>query len=300
MKKIWLFAIFAVMMSAVMLPSAIAQDVQVGIYILNLGKFDVATGTFTADIYLSMKCNESCSPDKFEFMNGRATSIDKSIDTPTEKFYRIQANLNSPVDLKKFPFDSQHMQIIIEDKENTIDDLRYVPLKAESGIDDSITFVGWNLDGWSVKSVKHEYPIYDETYSQYIFNIDISKIFINSFIKTLLPVIFILLIVLFSFLMDPDKINTRIAMVSSGLVAAVMFHVSITNQIPPVGYLTFADKFMMLTYFILLVSFIMNVIMLEFLEQKKEKLVQKIHHATEYTMFIAVPLLYVLFFILFV
>ena len=49
-------------------PIAIAQDVQVGVYVLNLGKFDVSTGAFTADFYMSMKCDAECSTD-FEFMN---------------------------------------------------------------------------------------------------------------------------------------------------------------------------------------------------------------------------------------
>jgi len=276
-----------------------AQEVKVGLYALNLGKFDVSTGSFTADFYLSLKCDNACSSD-FEFMNGRANSIDKITDNPNEKFYRIQANLNSPVDLKKFPFDSQKMQIIIEDKKNTIENLKYAPVFEESGIDDSIAFTGWNIDSWNAEAKEHNYNIYDETYSQYIFNIDISRIFINSFMKTFLPIFFILLVVLFSFVLDPDKITIRLGMAGSSLVASVMFHISITNQIPPVGYLTFADKFMGLTYFILLSTFIINIFMLEMQERKNTDLVEKIHRKTEYSMFIIVPLLYILLFVFFI
>lgn len=296
--KLSILILFTVLLF--MIPAAFAQDVQVGVYILNLGKFDISTATFTADFYLDMKCQDKCSPGGFEFMNGRAASTDIIIDEPNEKFYRIQATLNSPVDLKQFPFDHQKMQIILEDKDNTIDSIRYIPLKDESGIDDSVSFIGWKLDGWNAKSMKHNYPIYNETYSQYIFTMDISRIVLNSFLKTFLPVIFIVLIVLFSFLMDPDKIGTRIGMVGSSLVAAVMFHVSISNQIPPVGYLTFADKFMILTYFVLLLSFIIDVLILELIEQKKKTLANKIHHYTEYSMFVIVPIIYVLLFLLFI
>ena len=88
-------------------------------------------------------------------------------------------------------------------------------------------------------------------------------------------------------------------MVSSGLVAAVMFHVSINNQIPPVGYLTFADKFMILTYFVLLLSFIIAIALLELQEQKKTALVEKLHKTTEYLMFVLVPLAYVILFYFF-
>lgn len=287
------------MLSMMLVPSVFAQDVKVGLYMLNLGKFDVSSGAFTADFYLSMVCEEKCSPD-FEFMNGRATSVDKIIDTDTEKFYRIQANLNSPVDLKSFPFDKQKMQIIIEDKKSTVDEIEYVVDKEQSGIDDSIIFTGWDLDVYETTTRIHDYKIYDEQYSQYIFSVDISRIGVNAFLKTFLPVIFIMLIVIASFVLDPDKIATRLGMAGSSLVASVMFHISISNQLPPVGYLTFADKFMILTYLVILASFIIDIILLDLQELKKTHLVEKIHRATEYSMFIVVPIVYFLLFLFFI
>lgn len=275
------------------------ENVFVAIYVLNLGKFDIATGSFTADFYLSLTCETSCSISDFEFSNGRATSVDTLIDSPNEKFYRVQATLNSPVDLHLFPFDTQHLSIILEDKFRTLDQLVYVPFAEETGIDSSIAFVGWDIEGWSTSVHEHAYPVYDETYSQYAYTVTISRIALSSFLKTFLPVFFILIVVLCTYVIDPDKVAQRITMVSSSLVAAVMFHVSINNQIPPVGYLTFADKFMILTYFVLLLSFIIAIVLLEFQEQKKMVLVEKIHKTTEYFMFVLVPLLYLLLFYVF-
>jgi len=287
------------LLSVLAITPAIAQEISVGVYVLNLGKFDTSTGAFTADFYLDFKCSEDCSKVNFEFMNGRAASMDKIIDEKGEVFYRVQANLNSQVDLRKFPFDRQKMQIILEDKQTTSDELAFIPLDEESGIDPSIVFTGWNIDGWDAESREHDYAVYDETYSQYVFSIDISKIAFNSFLKTILPVIFITLVVLSSFVLDPDKINIRLGMAGSSLVAAVMFHINIANQLPPLGYLTFADKFMILTYLILLTTFVINIFLLEMLERKQDKLVERIHRRTEFSMFIVVPVLYILLFLLF-
>src|SRR3989344_386157 len=282
-----------------LLSNSTDKHINVGLYLLNLGKFDIATGSFTADFYLSLKCDNICPNQDFEFMNGRAITFEKIIDRQNEKFYRIQANLVSPIDLKRFPFDKQKLEIIIEDKKNTIDNLNYIPNLKESGIDKSIIFIGWNIDEWTAYVREHNYEIYDENYSQYVFEIPISRIVVNAIFKTFLPIIFIILIMLSSFVLDPDKITTRLAMVGSALVASVMFHVSLANQIPPVGYLTFIDKFMVLTYFIILLTFIFNVFLLELHEQKKEELVKKLHKSTEFTMFTLVPILYVLLFIFF-
>ncbi len=272
-------------------------EVHVGLYVLNLGKFDVSSGTYTADFYMSLRCDVACDP-QFEFMNGRASSVEKITDEPNLKFYRIQANLNNRVDLKQFPFDSQRLTILLEDKKLTVDKLVYIADLNQSGIDPSIAFTGWELKGYDATVTTHDYPLYGEVYSQYEFGLPISRIMWNSFLKTFLPVIFIVLIVLFSFILDPDKVSTRLGMAGSALIAAVMFHISITNQIPPVGYLTFADKFMALTYFVLLVAFVINIAILELQERKKTELVEKIHRRTEFAMFILVPVLYVLLFFL--
>mgnify|MGYP001615919942 CR=1 FL=1 len=272
------------------------NEIQVGLYLLNLGKFDIATGSFTADFYLDFNCESTCPKMDFEFMNGRASSLDKIIDEPKEKFYRIQANLNSPVNLRSFPFDKQEMQIIIEDKKAARDSLIYVPNEEESWIDDSIAFTGWQLGQWKAVEKEHDYKVYGESYSQYIFTIPIERIKINSILKTFLPVIFILLVMLSGFFLDTEKILTRLGMSGSALVASVMFHISISNQIPPTGYLTFADRFMILTYLIILLSFGLNVIILKLQERKKKDLVEKIHRYTEYSMFVIVAVLYALLF----
>ncbi len=274
-----------------------AQKVEVGLYLLNLGRFDVGTGTFTADFYLSFQCETDCDEINFEFMNGRATSTEKIIDEKNEKFYRIQANLNSPVNLKNFPFDTQQMEIVIEDKTSTIEKIRYIPDMEKSGIDSSITFTGWKMGEWSAEEREHEYLIYDETYSQFVFKIPIERIIFNAIIKTFLPVIFIVLVMISSFFLDTDKVITRLGMAGSALVASVMFHISITNQIPPVGYLTFADKFMITTYFIVLLSFAMNVLILELIENNKKELAEKIHRKTEYYMFFVIFIIYALLFL---
>lgn len=295
-------SIIYILVCSLLATAAFAADVNVGVYVLNLGKFDASTGSFTADFYLSLRCDKECQPQNFEFMNGRAISrdIDIAIDQPNERFYRIFANLVSPVDLKQFPFDTQQMQIILEDKLSTIENISYIPATEESGIDPNIVFPGWQIQGWNATVIKHYYQIYNETYSQYLFTISISRIVLNSFLKTFLPVIFIVLIVMFSFLIDLDKIPTRLGIVGSCLIGAVMFHISIANQIPPVSYLTFADKFMLLSYIIIFYAFVLNAILLELQETGKEEFAQCIHAATEYAAFYTVPFIYIAFFLLFI
>ncbi|MFH1709145.1 MAG: hypothetical protein ABIF71_14675 [Planctomycetota bacterium] len=275
------------------------QKVMVGIYILNMGKLDVATGSFTVDFYLDLKSDRPI-PETFEFMNGRASKekiLDEARDGQYEKYYRVLAGLASPIDFKRFPFDGQTLQILIEDTKLTTAELVFVPKIEESGFDPSVNFPGWQITDSKPTVALHEYKVYGETYSQYVFNVDIARIKFNSFLKTFIPVLLTMLIMVSSFILNPAQIVTRLATISSALVASAMFHVSIAGQIPPVGYLTFADKFMMLTYLILLVSFGLNISIFVLQGKQREDLVKKLNNWSNKIVFAGVPLLYVALFL---
>gem|GEM_PF-3087255 len=71
-----------------------------GVYVLSLGKFELATNAYTS---------------------------------PTEKFYRIQANLSQNVDLRHYLFDEHLLTLEIEDKRGTVDKFVYVVDKKNCG-----------------------------------------------------------------------------------------------------------------------------------------------------------------------
>ncbi len=271
--------------------------IKVGVYILNMGKLDVTSGTFSADFYLSLKSEGGEIPETFEFLNGRAASIEKLLNKPNEKFYRVLANLTTPIDFQKFPFDSQKLQIAMEDKQNTAGDLVYIPDKSDSGMDAGVFFPGWKITGWTSYADRHDYPPYGETFSKYVFTVSIERIKLNSFIKTFLPVLFMMLIVASSFILNPDQSNTRLATISSSLVASAMFHISISNQIPPVAYLTFADKFMLTTYFILLSSFFLNIAIFVLQSREKKEPAARFHKLSKAIVFIGMPAAYAAMFL---
>ncbi len=277
--------------------SAESETVGVGLYLINIGNYDISKGTYTADFYIYFNCTQNCSAStNFEFINGRADSIDPNDILANEHYYRVYASLLSPVDLRKFPFDIQKFNILIEDKRRTTDELVYVPLIDKSSVDEGITATGWKVVNWSVTAKDHYYAVYDETYSQYVFTMTMSRTILSSVLKTFLPVVFIILIVLFSYILGLDQLPNQLTLIGSGLVAAVMFHVSISNDLPPLGYLTFADKFMILTYFVLLSTMIISIILLVLLEHKKRKLASRIHKITELAVWIIVPAIYYILF----
>jgi hypothetical protein len=268
------------MASTIAAPASVVNDgptiIKVGAYILNVGKFEVSSGSYTVDFYLSMSCSKECNPN-FEFMNGRSTSMDKLIDEPTEKFYRIQASLSQNIDLRDYPFDRHALSIELEDKTKTVEEQIFIPDTNQSGIDPAVIIVGWQLDGWNSTVTDHHYAAYGENYSRFKFDIEISRVTLASVIKSFLPVLFMVFITLLSLLLRADKVTTRLTLNISTLLAAVMFHVNLTSSIPPVGYLTFADKFMLSTYLIMLLTLFSGIMLMRHTDSKEVEVAEKIY-----------------------
>jgi hypothetical protein len=80
--------------------------------------------------------------------------------------------------------------------------------------------------------------------------------------KTLFAAIVIVGVGMLSFLMRHDEVAERLALTSSTLVGSILYHLTITSTIPPVGYLTFADKFMIVNYIVVGAALLVTVMLM--------------------------------------
>jgi hypothetical protein len=281
------------------------REAKIGFYLLNMGKLDTVSGSFDVDFYITIKDSQPIEDDSFEIMNGRVMRFELNDELIEEdgtyvKIYRILATLTTKIDLKKFPFDEQKLGVMIESTIENTSDLIYVPIEEETGMDQYNRFPGWTINGWNTEINEHYYDVFSESYSQYVFNVSISKMWFNSFMKTFLPVLFTVLITLVIFMIAPDKVTTRLEIICSLLIAIAMFHISIFSQLPPVSYLTVADKFMFLTYFILLLCICINMYIYNLQRNKVNKDFVAIDKRIRYALFVLVPLAYIAFFMFFI
>lgn len=238
------------------------QQVRVGIYVLSIGQFSTATGSYVVDVYLTMECDEECGPRNFEFMNGRATAIEILDDEPNYKSWRIQASLFTDPDVRSYPFDRHHLKILFEDKNRSLGRLVYIADPALNGVDPEVIIAGWQLVSWDAQVVEHVYPTFDAVYSRYKFEVVIERGALSSVLKSIMPALFIVLGGFLSLLLGPDKALHRLGINTGSVIGGIMFHVNLTSQLPPVGYLTLADKFMIVNYIGLVGTLAVTVVLL--------------------------------------
>jgi hypothetical protein len=237
-------------------PEGEPPKIKVGVYILNIGELNTCYGTYTIDFYLDFILNKPKDEIFFEFMNGRATSTDLTINDPTEKFYRVQASLYSPLNLNRFPFDHHNLSIILEDEEMTSKSLFYEVSHQDSGIDPYVTIPGWDIVGWNANVEEHMYTSYNTSFSRYTFNVQIQRPIISGLFKNIFPGACIIIVGLISLWLSSREKTRRLTLCTGALISAVLFQLTMTSSLPSLGYLTVGDRFMLIGYIALLVTII--------------------------------------------
>ena len=264
---------------------------KVGFYVLGITDLDVATGSYTMDGYLNFNCNKPCNEDPdnpaFDIMNatGQPEIEEQTSDTKgdTIHYYRIRVPLASNLILKDFPFDYHYLTLHMEDKLLGDDELTYEFDPGKSGVDDFAIVSGWEVER-TIKGeiIPHKYAIYDSPYSRLVFSVAIYHPWFSSFMKGLFAAVVIIMVGMLSFLMKYDEIGERLALTSSTLVGAILYHLTLTASIPPVGYMTFADKFMLGNYVILFAALAVTVRLMLFVNADEHDKAKKLHNYTQW------------------
>ena len=77
------------------------------------------------------------------------------------------------------------------------------------------------------------------------------------------------MISLLTFFMAPQNFGQRIGLAVSTLMAASAFHLSLLSGLPPTGYLTLADRMMLIVYIIFLFNLAVSVYIMKLVDAKR-------------------------------
>ena len=131
------------------------------------------------------------------------------------------------------------------------------------------------LAGWNVEKDMRAHVVKQKIGAsvdeQLVFDIAISRPTMASVFKTLVPVFFMVFVAGFTLLLKPKSAAGRLSAATGGLMTVVMFHLSATSSLPPLGYLTRMDKFMVATYLVYMVNIMFAVAIVRFDEKKDER-----------------------------
>lgn len=244
---------------------------KIGLSLTNLGRLDLATGTFNAEFFLTFTCPEgSKCPTEFELDGGTVTKMDKVDEEPGRTVFRVKAEIASELDLSEYPFDEHELSICFNHPTASTAELVYEVDADDTAVDETVKLPGFVIGEHEASVETNRFEGFDQDSSVYSFDISVERVRLTSILKSFLPPLFIVLVASLGLLLKVKSLTNRLGMGTAGLLSAVMFHISSTSALPPLGYLTRADKFMMGTYVVLVANILATVLMLVRDDRKDE------------------------------
>ncbi|MEI9940952.1 MAG: hypothetical protein WDO69_27355 [Pseudomonadota bacterium] len=232
--------------------------VKVGFVISEIRDYQIQDGSFSADYFMSFTADKPVPKLHPVFTNGHDTSCINLVEVETFRFYRCTGTFTSPVDLLNYPFDTQTLDISVEDAVYGVDTIVFVADPRRTSLDANFRISGYSVGTVGAKTFKHQYPSRfdrDDLYvSRYRFTVTLDRFAQSAAFSVFVPAFIIVLISLLGLWVRPEDLEVRTGAGAPMLAAAVLFHYSLVQSLPATGYLTHADKLMLGVY----VSLLMN------------------------------------------
>lgn len=231
---------------------------KVGLVIREIRDFNITTGGFEAEFYLSLTSDKEMPNLSLTFTNGHEVSLAPLVDTATFKLFDVTGKFTTDVDLRRYPYDSQQLDIMLEDQKAGVDQILFVPDQSRTSLDSSFRLSSFAPSGTGAIAYKHKYPPRfdrDDLYvSRYKFTLSIDRFATSAAFSVFVPAFIIVLISLTGMWVPPDELEVRSNAGAPMLAAAVLFHFSLIQSLPATGYLTHADTLMLGVYVSLLLN----------------------------------------------
>jgi hypothetical protein len=252
-------------------------NVRVGVWLVNVEKLDLAASSYRLDFYLWFRFNSSeiglDDVKEFEFVNGYPSKYEVfSSEEQGYLEYRVRGDFIKTFDFSYYPFETHKLTIELEHKNLNAS---YLTFEADptSNVDEGVNVAGWEIGDFKASVTEHSYG--DEAYSRFVFSITLKRPVISSFFKSVLPITVITTISLLAFAISPQNFAQRIGLGVTTLMSATAFHLALLSGIPPVGYLTLADRMMLAIYAVFLYNLSASVYIMKLVDAKKTEEAQK-------------------------
>ncbi|MFO0667336.1 MAG: hypothetical protein U0174_25525 [Polyangiaceae bacterium] len=231
---------------------------KVGLVIQEIREFNIQTGSFEAEFFLSITGDKDLPKIDPSFTNGHEVEAKAIADTPTFKLYHVSGKFTSPVDLRQYPFDTQKLVIEFEDQTAGVDQIVFEADKSRTSLDEGFNVASFGVASIGAHAYKHAYPARfdrDDLYiSRYKFELGLDRFATSAAFSVYIPAYIIVIISLIGLWVPPDELEVRSNAGAPMLAAAVLFHFSLIQSLPATGYLTRADKLMLGVYVALLLN----------------------------------------------
>lgn len=276
----------------------------VGIELENIGTINRQSGSYDLIFWVTIRSDDvdftkNPPPHEFDFTNGYVEEITGVSVEPHFYKFKVRGVFYNAIDFRDYPFESIDLAIHMEPYyPNTEDKLVFTVNEDYSGIGNSktISVPGWDLGDprFAVESEKYPWGSFASFDAHY----PVGTSIFSAFMKKLFPVIILMGFSFASFALSPKHLAERLGMISASLLSAVFFHTGfLLSELPPLGYMTLADKIMVAAYGLFIICLAPIFITKYYTEIKKKEFTLEQQLVLDKKMEIATPILVLIIFV---
>ena len=119
-------------------------------------------------------------------------------------------------------------------------------------------------------------------FSVYETNIVLDRIVFPYLFKLFLPLLMMIVISMFVFLVPEEYFDARLTLVMTALLSVLVFHMSQGDTLPAVGYMVKADQYFIISYVVLFTLILLTIGVNMLMSQGKAELSQSIFRVASY------------------
>jgi len=273
-------------------PPAAPRTVVVGTFVNHVYGIDIKNSQYTVDFYIWFRWEgDELKPlDSFEVAGGRITSKTgiekKKLGAQNYTSARIIATVTKFWDLKRYPLDGHTLTLEIEDAEHDTRTMVYEGDHDNIGVSPDLQVPGWVVKTTSADVEQHLYRTnYGDTsfptnteskYARYRFSIEVARPGYGRFLKVFFGLFISVLVSWCAFWVRPKESSPRVSLGIGATFAASAVTVSINNSLPDTNAVTMADKLIMLTLGIIVLSLAETIVALTLFAGNKEPTQQRL------------------------
>jgi len=241
-------------------------EYKLGVALTNIGFIDMHDSSYELTFWMTIVSESGYNlieniPKEFDYTNGNIEQVMGEYVEESLHKVKVQGVFFNKMDYRNYPFEELELAVHIEP---------YYPLTAKDitfTINEEYFRAGLetvSVSGWNLRQGNASVYIIDSGWAKFPhaeFNFVIHTDPLGTFIKKIFPVCILTGFIIATFWMSPKRGGDRVSVIVSSLIGAIFYHaVFFLGELPPIGYLTIADKIMMLVYTLNIYSLIVVLI----------------------------------------
>jgi hypothetical protein len=181
-------------------------------------------------------------------------------DGTVQNDINLSVKLTADYDLRRFPFDRQVLQLLVESFSWDRNAVQLIPDTERIGFADDLELAEWTILGVTHRVADVDVIRSDEPVSQFLLEMEVERKSGFYLWKLLLPLVIIVALSWSVFWMSEESFASRSRVSATGVLTIVAYQFVISADLPRVPYLTVLDRIMILSFGLLAVTVIQSLV----------------------------------------